>query len=98
PHRPTLTPYTTLFRSENTPDSVFCDHGAGYIVKWDQVKAHMHLDSGLDLGEPEEDSAPAAPPPPRKGSVYSGSLEGDDELMAILDRKSTRLNSSHVSI
>ena len=71
---------------ENTPDSVFCDHGAGYIVKWDQVKAHMHLDSGLDLGEPEEDSAPAAPPPPRKGSVYSGSLEGDDELMAIFER------------
>ena len=71
---------------ENTPDSVFCDHGAGYIVKWDQVKAHMHLDSGLDLGAPEEDSAPAAPPPPRKGSVYSGSLEGDDELMAIFER------------
>ena len=71
---------------ENTPDSVFCDHGAGYIVKWDQVKAHMHLDSGLDLGEPEEDSAPTAPPPPRKGSVYSGSLEGDDELMAIFER------------
>ena len=71
---------------ENTPDSVFCDHGAGYIVKWDQVKAHMHLDSGLDFGEPEEDSAPTAPPPPRKGSVYSGSLEGDDELMAIFER------------
>jgi len=71
---------------ENTPDSVFCDHGAGYIVKWDQVKTHMHLDSGLDFGEPEEDPSPAAPPPPRKGSVYSGSLEGDDELMAIFER------------
>lgn len=30
---------------ENTPDSVFCAHGAGYPVKWDQVpqKAHVPL-------------------------------------------------------
>ena len=32
---------------ENTPDSVFCAHGAGFTVKWDQVKDHMHLESGL---------------------------------------------------
>ncbi len=32
---------------ENTPDSVFCAHGAGYTVKWNQVKDHMHLESGL---------------------------------------------------
>ncbi|MBW3087697.1 TetM/TetW/TetO/TetS family tetracycline resistance ribosomal protection protein [Bifidobacterium sp. 82T24] len=28
---------------ENTPDSVFCAHGAGYPVKWDDVESHMHL-------------------------------------------------------
>ena len=32
---------------ENTPDSVFCAHGAGFTVKWDQVKDYMHLESGL---------------------------------------------------
>ncbi len=32
---------------ENTPDSVFCAHGAGYTVKWNQVSEHMHLESGL---------------------------------------------------
>ena len=32
---------------ENTPDSVFCAHGAGFTVKWNQVKEHMHLESGL---------------------------------------------------
>lgn len=32
---------------DNTPDSVFCAHGAGYTVKWDQVKQAMHLDSGI---------------------------------------------------
>ena len=32
---------------ENTPDSVFCAHGAGFNVKWNEVKDHMHLESGL---------------------------------------------------
>jgi len=32
---------------ENTPDSVFCAHGAGFTVKWNQVKDYMHLESGL---------------------------------------------------
>ncbi|WP_047998664.1 elongation factor G [Lactiplantibacillus herbarum] len=28
---------------ENTPDSVFCAHGAGYPVAWDQVPAMAHV-------------------------------------------------------
>ena len=32
---------------ENTPDSVFCARGAGFTVKWHQVKDYMHLESGL---------------------------------------------------
>ena len=28
--------------ADDTPDSVFCSHGAGYTVPWDQVKAHAH--------------------------------------------------------
>ena len=31
----------------NTADSVFCSHGAGYNVKWDEVRSHMHLPSAL---------------------------------------------------
>jgi len=38
---------------ENTPDSVFCSHGAGFTVKWHQVKEYMHLDSGLGKKPPE---------------------------------------------
>ena len=30
---------------ENTPDSVFCAHGAGFPVKWHQVQAYQDLDS-----------------------------------------------------
>ena len=32
---------------ENTPDSVFCAHGAGFTVKWNKVPEYMHLESGL---------------------------------------------------
>lgn len=27
----------------NTPDSVFCSHGAGFVVKWDEVADHAHI-------------------------------------------------------
>ena len=27
----------------NTPDSVFCSHGAGYAVPWDEVETHAHV-------------------------------------------------------
>ncbi|MEI3245764.1 MAG: hypothetical protein V8S26_06510 [Lachnospiraceae bacterium] len=40
---------------ENTPDSVFCAHGAGYIVKWNEVPDHMHVESGFASDEPEEE-------------------------------------------
>ena len=69
---------------ENPPGSVFCAHGAGYNVKWDEVKAHAHVDSGLRLGEepPEEEAAPTRPRP----QSYAGSLEQDKELQAIFER------------
>lgn len=31
----------------NSPDSVFCGHGTGYIVAWDEVPMHMHVESVL---------------------------------------------------
>ena len=37
---------------ENTPDSVFCDHGAGVTIKWNQVKNVMHVDSGWQVKPP----------------------------------------------
>lgn len=30
---------------ENTADSVFCSHGSGVVVKWNEVIKHMHVDS-----------------------------------------------------
>lgn len=40
---------------ENSADSVFCSHGAGYVVKWDEVPEHMHLPSCLAHEESESD-------------------------------------------
>ena len=33
--------------TENSPDSVFCAHGAGFLVKWRDVPRYMHLQSCL---------------------------------------------------
>ena len=70
---------------DNPADSVFCGHGAGFVVRWDQVRDYMHVDSGLSWETVEQEAAPA-PAVPRRGAVYSGSLEADEELMAIFER------------
>lgn len=36
----------------NTPDSVFCSHGAGYNVAWDQVPAQAHVAIDFDRLHP----------------------------------------------
>ena len=58
----------------NTPDSVFCAHGAGFTVKWHQVKDYMHLESGL-----EQEKAP---------EIVTRNLGLDDkELEKIMERE-----------
>ena len=47
---------------ENPTGSVFCQHGGGFYVPWDQVRQLMHVDSGFRL---EGDREPAASPLPR---------------------------------
>lgn len=33
--------------TENPTSSIFCKHGTGYLVNWDEVKKHMHVESYL---------------------------------------------------
>lgn len=35
---------------EHTPDSVFCSHGAGFVVPWNQVYEYMHIETGRTGG------------------------------------------------
>ncbi|MBQ8237570.1 MAG: TetM/TetW/TetO/TetS family tetracycline resistance ribosomal protection protein [Oscillospiraceae bacterium] len=59
---------------ENTPDSVFCAHGAGFNVKWNEVTNYMHLESGL-----KEEKAP---------QIITRNFHIDDkELEAIMERE-----------
>ena len=78
--------------TDNPADSVFCSHGAGYLVKWDEVPARAHVSSGLErrLGAApaagqtqEEDEANARR---RRASAYCGTLEQDKGLLAIFER------------
>lgn len=64
---------------ENTPNSVFCSHGAGYTVKWDEVFEHMHLPA-LDLEEPAEAVEQARRRPSTVGFV------NDEELLRIFEK------------
>ena len=41
---------------ENPTGSVFCAHGAGFVVPWDQVEDYMHLQRGVDMDELDSES------------------------------------------
>ncbi len=58
---------------ENTPDSVFCAHGAGFAVKWRDVPLYMHLDSGLKREQ--------------RPQVITSHLSDDKELERIMERE-----------
>lgn len=65
--------------TDNPADSVFCSHGAGVNIPWDQVKDYMHLESCLK--PPVEETAPIAAPRYRSLSI------DDRELEAIMERE-----------
>ena len=66
--------YDPLADLDNSPDSVFCAHGAGFVVKWDQVQEYMHLDSGYGKS--------------RSPGILSRNLAADDKaLEAIMERE-----------
>lgn len=75
--------YDAEHDTENTADSVFCSHGAGHVVRWDEVRAHAHVDSGVRL---EEDEPEEQPVPVRRGAAPSSGLDDDKELRALFER------------
>ena len=68
---------------DNPADSVFCAHGAGFVVPWDQVRSHMHVDSGWGKStRPEQEAAV----PQHRAMAYRATLEEDAELLKIFER------------
>lgn len=67
-------------------DSIFCAHGAGFSVPWNQVKDYMHLESALpSAGEKRQTQSPTESAV-RPVVSYTGALEQDKELQAIFER------------
>lgn len=65
---------------DNTPDSVFCSHGAGFIVPWYDAPSYMHLEMRKTLSS---DNSPA--PVPR---VIESNMDIDErELETIMERE-----------
>ena len=75
--------YEPEYDLDNPADSVFCAHGAGFVVPWDQVRSHMHVDSGWGKStRPEQEAAV----PQRRAMAYRATLEEDAELLKIFER------------
>lgn len=69
---------------ENPTGSVFCSHGAGFVVKWDQVQEYMHVESGLALEKEKEDISEEIPLSSAPGE--SASWQSEKELEEIFVR------------
>ena len=68
---------------DNPADSVFCAHGAGFVVPWEQVRSHMHVDSGWGKTAKTEETVQARP---RRMAAYRATLEEDAELLKIFEQ------------
>ena len=85
--------YNPELDERNTPNSVFCKAGSGYVVRWDEADAAMHLSS--------EDGSENTILTDRafKASrvVYNGSAEEDKELMRIFESTYGKIKPRTVS-
>ena len=72
--------------TENPADSVFCSHGAGTVIRWDEAPARAHVASGLGRSAPGAADTAAGETRRRRADAYRGTLEQDKELLAIFER------------
>ena len=70
----------------NTPDSVFCAHGAGFVVPWKDVYDYMHVESGYQPFSENNIRREEQSFTPRKHTQAETGSIGTDEIDAILNR------------
>lgn len=74
---------------ENNADSIFCSHGAGFVVKWDEVEKYMHIESCLKTPvNPESYNIHETV----SKSFNHNTFEEDKELMQIFERTYGKIN------
>lgn len=71
---------------ENTPDSVFCAHGAGFNVRWDSVGEYMHIESVLRNPRSNGEKSGRTDSGRSDAGIQPASID-DKELEAIMDRE-----------
>ena len=67
---------------ENTADSVFCAHGSGFVVPWNEVAKHVHIDTSIKNRQPVKNTTAAPKEPSKKNSKMSE----EKEVQAIFER------------
>ena len=67
---------------DNTADSVFCAHGSGFVVPWNEVAKHVHVDTSIKNRQPVKTTTAAPKEPSKKNSKMSE----EKELQAIFER------------
>ena len=75
--------------TDNPSGSIFCAHGAGYYVEWDEVKDYMHVEScfaGKGSGEEGDLPLPARRKGGKERETDSGRWLGTEEVDAILEK------------
>ncbi len=86
---------------DNSADSVFCSHGAGVIVKWNEAPSRMHVDSGIRFGtnNGEEDEIPDRLVTQQQVNTYRQRIAADKELMEIFERTYGKIKrNTHVAM
>ncbi len=74
---------------ENSADSIFCAHGSGFTVRWDQVEQYMHLP--LQIPTQTAQATEKSELAPRRPAA---SFAEDAELMAIFERTYGKIQRS----
>ena len=64
----------------NPTGSVFCAHGAGFVVDWDEVEEYMHMEHTLESGNDDEMDVMEVTLPKRRHSSIELTQEELDEI------------------
>lgn len=73
--------------TKNPVGSVFCSHGAGFVVPWNQVKDYMHCDSVLHPEKPGFEQEVESEIERRKANLFDASID-EEQIEAILHQSS----------
>ena len=72
---------------ENPTGSVFCAHGAGFIVPWYEVEDYMHLELQTPMQKQVEEEIPMPKRTPQEAEAYlKEGVQNEEELRAIIER------------